>query len=139
MKNLSLNKNLDFNVIFFSLIAILLTGINGLIAFILLAIFSNSSFGRDVEFKHGLSSGKSRLGGIAITLSIVFGCVVNQFFIYEKNIKLLTIFWNPIIALSLLVGLIGLAEDLNPNISSTKRLVLMICLVFFGKKFNFFA
>ncbi len=126
---------MDSTVIFLSLITILLTGLNGLIAFSLLALFSKSSFGRDVDSKHGLSAGKSRLGGIAITLSILFGCIVNQHFVYGQNTYVFIPFFKPIIVLSLLVGLIGLAEDLNPNISSAKRLILMIFFVFIGLNF----
>ena len=63
------NSNNKMVVLFIILMTILLTGINGLIAFLLFMIFSRFDIGRDPDIKHGLSSGTSRLGGIAILLN----------------------------------------------------------------------
>ena len=111
------------------LITTFLTGVNGLIAFVFFVIFSRFSFGKDPELKHGLSPGKSRLGGVAILLSIIIGCCSHLVLISNFNILDLIVEINSIILFSFLIGFIGLAEDLSQNISSTSRLLSMIILV----------
>ena len=46
-----------------------ITGIAGLISLTIIFIISQLRFGRDPQGKHGLSSGNSRLGGIAVICS----------------------------------------------------------------------
>ena len=125
-----LTKNCyGFSVILVMLITTIFTGLNGLIAFILLMILSQFNFGKDVDNKHGLSSGKSRLGGVAIILSIAFGCYSHLFFHDDLNLHIVRYQLNLTIFLSLLIGLIGLAEDLSQSLSSKKRLLFMLVLV----------
>ncbi len=127
-------KNSDYTVrsIVIIIISALLLGMNGIIAFILLFFISEQQFGRDPINKHGLAEGKSRLGGITIVLSIIVGCFSHLFFqkgfVYQALVMELT----PIIFLSLFIGLIGLIEDFNQNLSSIKRLCLMLFIVLIG-------
>ena len=107
----------SINVILTFLFTVILTGINGLIAFILLAMMAKFKFGRDPKMKHGLSSGASRLGGVAIILSIFSGCIFNQIYLKELSADFFLLHINSIIISSLIIGLIGLVEDLNQNLS----------------------
>lgn len=119
----------SINVILTFLFTVILTGINGLIAFALLAMMAKFNFGRDPEIKHGLSSGASRLGGVAIVLSIFSGCIINQIYLKELSADFFLLHINSIIISSLIIGLIGLIEDLNQNLSSINRLLLIIFFV----------
>ena len=119
----------EYSVILILLITIFFTGINGLIAFILFLVFSRINFGRDPEIKHGLSSGKSRLGGIAISISIMIGCCSHLFFQENFNVRLLLTEIDKIIILSFLIGIIGLIEDFKQNLTSITRLISMLFLV----------
>lgn len=119
----------SINVILTFLFTVILTGINGLIAFILLAMMAKFKFGRDPEMKHGLSSGTSRLGGVAIVLSIYAGCIFNQIYLKELSADFFLLHTNSIIISSLIIGLIGLVEDLNQNLSSINRLLLIVFFV----------
>ncbi len=119
----------EFSVILVLLVSIIFTGINGLIAFILFLVFSRIDFGRDPEIKHGLSSGKSRLGGIAIAISIMIGCCSHLFFDEHFNVRLLLTELDKIIILSSLIGIIGLIEDFKQNLTSITRLISMLFLV----------
>lgn len=127
-------KNNDYTVssIVIIIISALLMGANGIIAFILLFLISEQQFGRDSNNKHGLAEGKSRLGGITIALSIIIGCCSHLFFQKGLGYQALIMELTPIIFLSLLIGLIGLIEDFNQNLSSTKRLYLMLFIVLIG-------
>ena len=112
-----------------AIIIILFTGLNGLIAFSLLLIFSDFNYGRDSSQKHGLSSGQSRLGGLAIFISIAIGSCSHFILRDDLNISQFLLEFDSIIYFSLLIGLIGLAEDINQNLSSTRRLLYMLILV----------
>ncbi len=111
------------------LITVLLTGINGLIAFILLITFSNSKKARDPNIKHGLSSGNSRLGGLAIFLSIIISYCFHLLFLEDFNLSLLLSKIDHIIVISFLIGAIGLIEDFSQNLSSMIRLISMMLIV----------
>tara|TARA_B100001059_G_scaffold236728_1_gene289479 strand:- start:86 stop:1183 length:1098 start_codon:yes stop_codon:yes gene_type:complete len=124
-----LKDRFEFSVIFVLLISILFTGLNGFIAFFLFFIFSRINIGRDPEIKHGLSSGKSRLGGIAIAVSIIFGCCSHLLIQDHFSMSFLLSELDKIIILSFLIGFIGLIEDFRQNLSSTFRLISMLSLV----------
>ena len=119
----------DARVVLTFLVTVALTGINGLIAFFLLVLISQLNIGKDPENKHGLSSGTSRLGGVAILLSIFAGYSFNQFYLDSFYVGSLFSQINSLIVFSLAVALIGLSEDLNNNLSSMFRLLLMIFIV----------
>ena len=119
----------DARVVLAFLVTVALTGINGLIAFFLLVLISQLNIGKDPENKHGLSSGTSRLGGVAILLSIFAGYSFNQFYLDSFYVGSLFSQINSLIVFSLAVALIGLSEDLNNNLSSMFRLLLMIFIV----------
>ena len=106
-----------------SLITILLTGINGLITYILLMTLSRANFGRDPEIKHGLVSGSSRMGGLVIILSVIFGVLFNLYFFNTLSLENLFQEFDSIVLFSILVGLVGLAEDLSQRLSSIIRLL----------------
>ena len=126
--------NNDYTVSSIAIIFIsaLLMGVNGIIAFMLLFFISEQQFGRDPINKHGLAEGKSRLGGVAIALSIIIGCCSHLFFQKEFGYQALFMELTPIIFLSLLIGAIGLIEDFNQNLSSIKRLSLMLFMILVG-------
>ena len=85
MKEKFLREGYETSVLLVLIATILVTGVNGLIAFLFFAFFSSVKFGRDPKLKHGLSSGKSRLGGVAIIISIMMGCCSHVFF--NTNLK----------------------------------------------------
>ena len=127
-------KNNDYTAssLIIIIISALLMGVNGIIAFLIFFFISEQQFGRDPINKHGLAKGKSRLGGVAIALSIIIGCCLHLFFQKELGYQALFMELKPTIFLSLFVGLIGLVEDFNQNLSSVKRLTLMLFLVLIG-------
>tara|TARA_B110000444_G_C18771561_1_gene562810 strand:+ start:212 stop:1291 length:1080 start_codon:yes stop_codon:yes gene_type:complete len=113
-----------------SFLTILLTGLNGLITYIFLMSLSRVNYGRDPEIKHGLASGISRLGGVAIICSVIFGVIFNLYFFDILSINALITQLDSIVCFSILIGLIGLLEDLFRSFSSVIRLVMMLLLVF---------
>ncbi len=117
------------NVIIVLLISILFTGVNGLLAFVLFLLFSKINLGRDPEVKHGLSVGTSRMGGVAIAMSIMFGCYSHIFFQQQFSFTGFLSELDKIIVLSFLIGIIGLIEDFRQNLSSIARLISMLFLV----------
>ena len=129
MSSRILKERYEFSVVIVLLISIIFTGINGLIAFLLLFFFSRIKAGRDPEVKHGLSSGKSRLGGIAIAISIIIGCSSHLFFLDHFRMSFLLSELDKIIIFSFLVGVIGLIEDFRQNLSSIARLISMLSLI----------
>ncbi len=131
-----LRKSYRSTVILVMLATVLFTGLNGLIAFLLLVFFSKFNFGRDPDFKHGLSPGKSRLGGIAIFFSIVIGCCSNLFLRDDLTIPKFISEFDLIIILSLFIAFIGMAEDLSQSLSSLKRLLYILILVSSGLYFK---
>jgi len=121
------NKN--YGVALISIITVLLTGINGLITYVFLMILSRVNFGRDPAIKHGLASGISRMGGTVIVLSVMFGVLFNLYFFDTLTIENLIKEFDGIVLFSVLIGLIGLLEDLSQRLSSIKRLIAMFLLV----------
>lgn len=117
------------SIIALMFITTLLAGLNGLFSFIFLMIFSELNIGRDSYNKHGLSPGKSRLGGVAMVLSITIGCCSHLFFVENLNLLILKEQINITIMFSFFIGLIGLIEDLSQSLSSLKRLIIMMFLV----------
>jgi UDP-GlcNAc:undecaprenyl-phosphate/decaprenyl-phosphate GlcNAc-1-phosphate transferase len=112
-----------------AIFTILFTGMHGFIAFLFLIALTKINLGKDAFKNHGLSSGSSRLGGVGIFLSVFLGIGINihlsnkltlQNFISELDLSIIC---------SLIVGLIGLAEDLSQIISSITRLIVMILIV----------
>ena len=132
MKSSILKNGYGSSVLLVLLVTIFFTGINGIIAFALFILFSNFNFGRDPDFKHGLSSGKSRLGGAAIFLSIIIGCFSHLFLFNDLSSYKILSDIETVIIISFLIGLIGLTEDLSQNLSSQKRLIIMLIFVGLG-------
>ena len=97
----------DSNVILVLLISVIFTGVNGLLAFVLFLLFSKINLGRDPEVKHGLSVGTSRLGGIAIAMSIIIGCYSHIIIQDQFIIRGLLSELDKIIVLSFIIGVIG--------------------------------
>ena len=112
-----------------TLITIILTGINGLIAYLFLIFLSRLKYGRDPIIKHGLASGTSRLGGVAIILSVIVGVAFNYYFVGATTDISIFNAIDSIIILSILIGFIGLVEDLSQRLSSSIRLFTMILAV----------
>ncbi len=129
MKKNNLERAYDIRVVLTFLITGIFTGINGLITFFLLVLISEFNIGKDPEIKHGLSSGTSRLGGIAIVLSIFSGYSFNQFYLDSFSVDVLFNQSNLLVIFSFVIALIGLFEDLNQNLSSMLRLFLMIFII----------
>ena len=115
-----------------AILVIVCTGLSGLIAYFFLMLLSRVNIGRDLIDKHGLSGGTSRLGGVAIIISTLLGVIINM-----NTFNLLTmknIFYeiNQIVIISILIGFIGLAEDLSQSLSSKFRLIMMLVMVVIG-------
>lgn len=110
-------------------LTVIATGIHGLISVLFLMFISRLNIGRDPELKHGVAKGSSRLGGIAIIFSVLSGITIN---LYLDNSLLLSNFSkyiDNILLFSLLIGLIGLLEDLHQNLMSSLRLLLILIFV----------
>ena len=121
------NKN--YGVALISIITVLLTGINGLITYVFLMILSRVNFGHDPVIKHGIASGISRMGGVVIVLSVMFGVLFNLYYFDTLTIENLIKEFDSIVLFSILIGLIGLVEDLSQRLSSIMRLIAMFLLV----------
>jgi UDP-GlcNAc:undecaprenyl-phosphate/decaprenyl-phosphate GlcNAc-1-phosphate transferase len=114
------------------IIIILFAGLSGLIACISLMILSKVRVGRDSIFKHGVSTGNSRLGGIAIIISLVFGVIAHLYLNELLTIENLKKQIDFILILSFFIGLIGLTEDIKQRLSSTSRLLVIIIILALG-------
>lgn len=109
------------------------TGIAGLISLAIIFIVSQLRFGRDPQGKHGLSSGNSRLGGIAVICSAYINLFVYTYVLdypypsqinhQEMGVMELTI---------LAIGFIGLIEDVSQQLGSLLRLFAMIIIIALG-------
>ena len=113
-----------------SLLTVLLTGVNGFITYFFLMTLSRVNFGRDPQIKHGLTSGSSRLGGLVIILSVLFGVLFNLYYFDRLSLEAFIKEFDYIVIFSVLIGLIGLAEDLSQRLSSVFRLIAMFVFVF---------
>ena len=112
-----------------SVVTVILTGINGLITYCFMIIFSKTNIARDPITKHGISSGTSRLGGLAIIFSVLVGVISNLFFFDVLSIDKITEQLDSIVYFSILIGLIGLTEDLRQSLKPNTRLIVMLFLV----------
>jgi len=124
--------SLSYELLLISFFIIIITGINGFIALAMLLGLSELKFGRDPSNKHGVSSGNSRLGGLAITLSVILGVMINLYLISNLDVKNLSNELDSVAMLSLIIGFIGLAEDFRQGYSSIMRLILMFVVVTIG-------
>jgi len=122
-------KSVTDEVALVMVITVIFTGIHGLISFLVLMIISRLDFGRDSKMKHGVSSGASRLGGLAILFSLVSGLIANHYLNNTLSLASISIYIDNILLFSLLIGLIGLIEDLTQNLSSLVRLSLILVIV----------
>lgn len=129
------HKKISNEMVFLSFLILILTGLNGLIAYLFLMIFSSVNFGRDPIIKHGIASGISRLGGLAIFLSVIIGVISNLFLLESLSIESIYAQIDNIVYFSILIGLIGLAEDFSQSFSSLARLVIMFIFVGISLKF----
>jgi len=120
-------KNKSFFFLAFSII--LLTGILGLISFVILYLFTRLSIGRDKESKHGINTGSSRMGGLAIILSSAIGILLKMQFANTSNFLTITSENTLIFVFSTMIGLIGLAEDLSQKIGFKVRLILTFAVI----------
>tara|TARA_B000000475_G_C15964907_1_gene434589 strand:+ start:135 stop:1226 length:1092 start_codon:yes stop_codon:yes gene_type:complete len=128
-------SSFGFDLVIIYFLIIIITGINGFIALTMLFILSELNFGRDPNNKHGVTSGNSRLGGLAITFSIIFGVIINLQIISNFNLENFKNELDSITFLSLIIGLIGLAEDFRQGYSSTTRLIIMFIIITIGLYF----
>ena len=122
------NQSVSIGVVILIILSLILTGLHGLISIIFLMIISRLNIGRDPKDKHGVSSGASRLGGVAILFSLLGGMMLNMYVTdnldYENMIGQI----NPILLLSVCIGLVGLIDDLRQNLSSLFRLVSILAI-----------
>jgi len=125
-------KSVSDEVALIIVITAICTGIHGLISFLFLMMISRLDFGRDSQPKHGVSSGASRLGGLAILFSLVSGLIANHYLNNTLSLASISIYIDNILLFSLLIGLIGLIEDLTQNLSSLVRLSLILVIVAIG-------
>lgn len=121
-------RSLSNGIILLVFLTVILTGLHGLVSVIFLMVISRLDFGRDPDDKHGVTSGASRLGGLAIMFSLLSGIVLNTYI--SENLTFM-IFKDEfyLLLFSFLVGLVGLIEDLRQNLSSMLRLFLIIFIV----------
>ncbi len=126
------NESVADKVALIIVIAIICTGIHGLVSILFLMGISRLDFGRDSKMKHGVSSGTSRLGGLAILFSLVTGLILNHYLNNTLSLAGISTYIDNILLFSLLIGLIGLIEDLTQNLSSLVRLSLILVIVAIG-------
>ena len=110
-------------------LVVIVTGLQGLISVLFLMLISRLNIGRDPELKHGVATGSSRLGGIAIIFSLLSGIIFNLYLDNSLLLSNLSKYIDNILLFSILIGLIGLHEDLNQNLTSFFRLLLILILV----------
>ena len=132
MKNKSSDQSIDSGIALFILISVILTGIHGLISIFFLILISKLDIGRDPEDKHGVASGASRLGGLAIVFSLLSGMALNIYITDNLSYKIISGLNNPILLLSICIGLVGLIDDLRQNLSSSFRLIVTFSIIMLG-------
>lgn len=123
------HKEVSTEIALLSLVTVILTGLNGLIAFIFLMVFSRVNFGKDPIIKHGIASGASRLGGLAIIISVLVGVISNLFLFDTLTINSFNAQFDNIVYYSILIGLIGMGEDFSQSFKPNIRLIAMLFLV----------
>ena len=72
-------RSLSNGIILLVFLTVILTWLHGLVSVIFLMVISRLDFGRDPDDKHGVTSGASRLGGLAIMFSLLSGIVLNTY------------------------------------------------------------
>ena len=130
---LSASENRILEILLF-VIAALIAGITGLITVGVLFWLSDIQAGRDEEGKHGISDRlPSRLGGVAILVSGLIVLWSREF----TNPSFGWAVWQQFSGVevgALVIGLVGLSEDLTRSLGSSKRLFLLffvsgLCIV----------
>ena len=111
------------------LLSVILMGLHGLLSIIFLMIISRMKIGRDPEGKHGVTSGASRLGGLSILFSLFTGIVLNLHLGDNLSFKNFTEQFSYPLLFSILVGFIGLIEDLKQALTSLLRLFFIILII----------
>ena len=108
----------------------LIGGALGIFLFVFMLALSQVRFGREQADKHGISErNASRMGGLAIVLGTALFCAAA---IFESGFYS---GWNGDGLLrgyewaALLIGLVGLIDDLTQRLSPIKRLVVMVVIV----------
>jgi UDP-GlcNAc:undecaprenyl-phosphate/decaprenyl-phosphate GlcNAc-1-phosphate transferase len=129
MKKENLIQPVSSGVALLILLSIILTGLHGLISLIFLMIISRMEIGRDPEDKHGVSSGASRLGGVALIFSLMSGVLLNIYISDASFYEGLTNQFTYIFLFSILVGFVGLIEDLKQSLSSLFRLFVITTII----------
>lgn len=104
-------------------------GVHGLVSILFMITVSRFNFGRDSNLKHGVSSGASRLGGIAILFSLTSGLIINHYLSKNLSIATLSYYIDDLLIFSFLIGFVGLVEDFYQNLSSKLRLSLIVIIV----------
>ena len=111
--------------IFLFVIAALIAGITGLIMVGVLLWLSDIQAGRDEEGKHGISDRlPSRLGGVAVLVSGLIVLLSREF----TNSSFVGAVWQQLSAVelgALLIGLVGLTEDLTQSVATSRRLFVL--------------
>jgi UDP-GlcNAc:undecaprenyl-phosphate/decaprenyl-phosphate GlcNAc-1-phosphate transferase len=111
------------------LLSVILTGLHGLVSVIFLMIISRIDIGRDPDEKHGVSSGSSRLGGLALIFSLMSGVILNIYINNNLHYEDLSNQFTYTFLFSILVGVVGLIEDLKQSLSSLFRLFLITMII----------
>jgi len=129
MSNDASKKDVTDGAALMIVIAVISAGIHGLISVLFMMVISRLDIGRDSRIKHGVSSGASRLGGLAILFSLISGIIINHYLNGTLSLEGLSLYINNILIFSFMIGLIGLIEDLAQNLSSLIRLTLILVIV----------
>ena len=119
-------------------LAVLFGGLISVITLALLYWLSSRPFGVDREGKHGISQkDSSRLGGIAIFVSVLLFSVVAPW-LSDSVALLIELNGDELGAiggyhwLALVIGLVGLADDINLGLKPMQRMLLMFALSIAG-------
>ena len=119
-------------------LAVLFGGLISVITLALLYWLSSRPFGVDREGKHGISQkDSSRLGGIAIFVSVLLFSVGAPW-LSDSVALLIELNGDELGAiggyhwLALVIGLVGLADDINLGLKPMQRMLLMFALSIAG-------
>lgn len=108
----------------------LIGGILGIILFAFMLLLSQVSFGREGADKHGISERPaSRMGGIAIAAGVLLFCGVAAFDGGLNANMQGPEFFRGYEWAALLIGVVGLIDDLTQRLSPIKRLGLITLIV----------
>ena len=120
---------ITFGLMIVLVLTAIFSGAHGLLSILFMVIISRFSIGRDSYSAHGVSSGASRLGGVAILFALISGIILNHYLNNTLSFKNISPYFNSIFLFSLLIGLIGLVEDCTQSLSSKTRLSLILFAV----------